>query len=306
MTSFRGALLAAATCIALAGCHFPGMGGGEKGPTGQVVATVDGREITVRELNAELGSAAFPDPKSRKAAEQVALRNIIGRIVVANAAREEGLDKTPDFALQKQRAIDMVLAQALQQKLIAGVPAPTKDEAQQYVGTHPDIFLERKVFVVDQIRMPRVPVDVLKSLEPLKTLEDIEVVLKKDNIPYQRGNASLDAVGADPRLVEFILKLPANEVFVVPSNDGLLVNHVTATKVVPFTGDPAVQFATKWLTRQRTQEAVNRTFNELLTKAAPKIRFNKDYAPPKPAASSGGGGAVAPATGAATPAVAKP
>jgi EpsD family peptidyl-prolyl cis-trans isomerase len=295
MKTFRGALVAAAACVALAGCHIPGLGGGHKAPTGQVVANVDGREVTLRELNAEMGGAAFPDPKTRKAAEQQALRNIVARIILANTARQQGLDKTPDFALQKQRAIDSVLAQELQQKLIQGVPEPTKDEAQTFVSSHPDTFLERKVFVVDQIRMPRVPVEVLKTLEPLKTMEEIEAVLTKDNIPHQRSDATLDAVGADPRLVDFIRKLPPNEVFVLPGNDGLLVNRVKETKVIPFTGDPATQYATKWLTRQRTQEAVSRSFNQYLTAAAGKVQFNKDYAPPKPVKTATPGGA-APAT----------
>jgi peptidyl-prolyl cis-trans isomerase C len=282
MTTFRGALVAAAAGVALAGCHFPGLGGGHKAPTGQVVATVDGREVTLRELNAEMGAAAYPDPKTRKAAEQVALRNIVARIVLADAARKQGLDKTPDFALQKQRVIDTLLAQSLQQKLVAAVPQPTKEEAQNFISSHPDTFLERKMFVVDQIRMPRVPLEVLKALEPLKTMEEIEAVLVKDNIPHQRVDATLDAVGADPRLVDFVLKLPANEVFVLPSNDGLMVNRIKETKVVPFTGDPATAYAIKWLARQRTQESVGRSFNQLLTASASKIQFNKDYAPPRP------------------------
>ena len=85
----------------------------------------------------------------------------------------KGLDKTPDFALQKQRAIDSVLAQELQQKLVAAVPEPSKEEAQSFIASHPDTFLERKVFLVDQIRMPKVPLEVLKSLEPLKTMDEI-------------------------------------------------------------------------------------------------------------------------------------
>jgi EpsD family peptidyl-prolyl cis-trans isomerase len=299
--------MAAAACVALAGCKFPGIGGEHKAPTGQVVAVVEGHEVTLRELNAEMGSAAYPDPKTRKAAEQVALRNIVARIVLADAARQQGLDKTPDFALQKDRAIDTVLAQQLEQKLVATVPQPTKEDAQNYIATHSDIFLERKIFVVDQIRMPRVPLEILKSLEPLKTLEEIEAVLTKDNIPHQRGEATLDAVGANPQLIEFILKLPPNEVFVLPGNEGLLVNRIKETKVVPFTGDPATQFATKWLARTRTQDAVSRAFNQYLKAAQPKIEFNKDYAPPKPPPPAAGAGApgASPAPGAAAPA-AKP
>jgi EpsD family peptidyl-prolyl cis-trans isomerase len=298
--------MAAAACVALAGCKFPGIGVGNKAPTGQVVANVDGHEVTLRELSAEMGNTAYPDPKTRKAAEQVALRNIVVRVVLADAARQQGLDKTPDFALQKDRAIDTVLAQQLEQKLIATVPAPTKEDAQNYIGSHPDIFLERKVFVVDQIRMPRVPMDVLKALEPLKTMEEIEAVLNKDNIPHQRGEATLDAVGAEPRLIDFILKLPPNEVFVLPSNDGLLVNRIKETKVVPFTGDPATQFATKWLTRTRSQETVSRSFNQYLKAAQPKIQFNKDYAPPKPAPAAGAPAAGAPAAAGAAQPAAKP
>jgi EpsD family peptidyl-prolyl cis-trans isomerase len=301
MKSLRGALVAAAGCVAVAGCHFPGLGGGHKAPTGQVVANVDGREVTLRELNAEMGTAAYPDPKTRKAAEQAALRNVVARIVLADAARQQGLDKTPDFALQKQRAIDSVLAQELQQKLITSVPQPSKEEAQAFVSSHPDVFLERKVFVLDQIRMPRVPLDVLKSLEPLKTMEDIEAVLVKDKIPHQRGDATLDAVGVDPRLVEFVLKLPPNEVFVLPGNDGLLVNRVKETRVVPFTGDVATQYATKWLTRQRTQEAVSKAFSQYLKAAEAKIQFNKDYVPPKvtTASTAATGGTTAASSGAA-------
>jgi len=132
-------MLAATAGIALAACHFPGLGGGAgKAPTGQVVATVGDREVTIRDLNAEMGAATFPDPKARKAAEQLALRNIIGRIVLADAAHEQGLDKTPDFAVQKRRAIDDVLAQSLQQKIIREVPQPSKDEVQTFMNAHPD------------------------------------------------------------------------------------------------------------------------------------------------------------------------
>ncbi len=261
------------------------------------MANVEGREVTLRELNAELGGAAFPDPKARKVAEQNALRNIVGRIVLSKAAEQQGLDKTPEFAVQKQRALDSVLAQALQQKLVASVPQATAEEARSYMNAHNDTFVERKIFIVDQVRMPRVDAEMLKVLEPLKTLEQIEEVLKAHSIPYQRTGASLDAVGADPRLVAFILKLPPNEVFVLPANEGLLVNRVKEIKVVPFTGDQALEFAKKWVTRERTQESVQRSFSQLLSQAAPKVKFNKDYAPPK--ASPAAPGAPAAGVGAA-------
>ena len=121
----RGLAVVAVSALALAGCRLPWVSAG-KAPTGQVVATVGGEEITVRELNAELAGVNLPDPKTRKLAEQAALRNIIARTILAKAAVDQGVDKTPDFALQKQRAMQGLLVQTLQNKVVASVP-PAND-----------------------------------------------------------------------------------------------------------------------------------------------------------------------------------
>ena len=284
MNYLKAGLLVSTVCLALAGCRLPEIGGAKQ-PTGQVVATVGDREITLRELRAETAGAATPaDPKARKAQDQAAIKNIIARVVLSKVARDQGVDKTPDFVLQKDRVIDGLLVQSLQKKIVSAVPVASSEEAQSFVASHPNIFIERKVFLVDQIRMPR-PSDpsVLKALEPLKTLEQIEAELKKDHIPYQRAAGSLDAVGPDPRLIDAILKLPPGEIFVVPGPEGMLVNQIKETKVVPFTGEAATNYAQRLIAQQRAQETLNRTFSGYLQAAAPTIRFNKDFAPATPA-----------------------
>jgi EpsD family peptidyl-prolyl cis-trans isomerase len=284
MNSFRAGLLAAAGCVALAGCHLPDwLGGAVKAPTGQVVATVGAREITLRELRLELGNQTFADDKARKRAEQLALRNIIGRVILADAAKTRGLDRTPDYLLQKRRVIDSVLAESLQQKLTSEVPQASSDEIQSFITSHPDVFLERKIFIVDQIRTGRISDPaIIKALEPLKTLDEVEDVLKNGHMAFQRVVVSLDAVGIDPGLVEKIARLPPHEVFAVPGSDGVLINEVRETKVEPFVGDAAFKYAQSLTMRERTQEAVKRTYGEIMAKARPTVRFNKDYAPQPP------------------------
>ena len=282
------ALAAVLAASALSACKIPFVGGGSaKAPTGQVAATVGDQEITVRDLRAEMTGAQISDPKVMKQAEQSTLRNIIGRTVLAKAAADQGIDKTPDFAIAKKRLIDGLLVQSLQNKIAGQAPPVTRDEADRFVAGHPDIFAQRKIFVIDYIRMPR-PTDpsIIKALQPLKTLEQVDAYLTEQKIPHQRANGNLDAVGADPRMVDAITKLPAGEVFVIPSGATLLVNQVKDTKTVPFNGPQASEYAQKLLTKQRVQEAVNREFNAIITKAAPTVKFNKDYAlpaPPKPA-----------------------
>ena len=275
---WTAALLAS---VVLGGCHLGG-GGSGKTPTGQVVATVGDREITLRELNAETPPVSNPDPRARKAAQLTALENIVARTVLAKAAVDQGVDKTPEFTLEKQRALDTLLAQSLESKIAGQVPKVTRDDADRFIAAHPDIFSQRKVWAIDQLRMAR-PSDptLIKRLEPLKTLPDIEALLNQEKIPFQHSTGSLDAAGADPRMIDAIAKLPAGEVFVIPSNNSLLVNQINDTKVVPFTGPLAVDYATQVVTRQRTSDAVQRQVSAIIGKAKASVHFNKDFEPPK-------------------------
>ncbi len=273
--------LAALLLVSLTACKIPGLGGDNKAPTGQVVAKVGDQEITVRQLREELPPDEAGDAAAHKTAEQVTLRNMVGRTVLAQAARDQGLDKTPDFALQKQRVIDALLVQALQQNIVSKMPAITREDAEGFVRSNPDMFAERKIFTVDQVQMRRFnDPALLKALEPLKTLDQIEALLNARKIPFGRTQGKIDASTLDPRLLNDIMKLPPNEVFVIPSSDRVVVNQIVDTRIEPFMGQAAVDFATKALLRQRTGEAVQREFSQILKKSAPTVRFNRDYAPP--------------------------
>jgi peptidyl-prolyl cis-trans isomerase C len=283
MKSSRATALIALTCLALGACRFPGIPGlshAGKAPTGQVVATIGGREITVLELQAELAGVNTPDAKSRKAAEQVALERIIARTALADVARKQQLDKTPDFALQQKRMTDNLLAQTLEAKLAKAVPPPTTEEAQRFVTDHPDIFAQRKIFVVDTIRMvqPKDP-NVVKGLEPLKTLPEVENYLTAQHIEHARTSGNVDAVGADPKAIDKLVKMPAGEVFMYTANGLLLVNEIRETHVVPFEGDPATKYALAYLTKQRTQEAVIREARAFVAEAVKTVRYNDAYRP---------------------------
>lgn len=299
--NFANALIPLA-CLALVGCDFGDKAKTAKAPTGQVVATVDGDEITVRELRAELAGMTFPDAASRKQAEQGALQNIIARKLMAKAAIKAELDKTPDYAVEKQRANDILLAQAMQKKVIDGLPPPTVEEAASFVALHPDIYADRKILLVDQIRMaPMSDPAKLKALEPMKTLEEIEAYLTAQKIPYQRGAARIDVMTLNPQVTEQILKLPPGEVFVVPTPQMVFINKIRDVQVVPVTGEAATKHAQELLKRQRTEEALQRQLAEVTRAAAGKVQFAKEYEPPKPAPAP-----KAPAPAPAAPAAADP
>jgi EpsD family peptidyl-prolyl cis-trans isomerase len=279
--------LAAVACVSLGACNAD-KATKAKGPAGQVVATIDGEEITMRQLTAELGGASFADAKTRKAAEGRALQAIITRRLLVKAAEERGLDKSPDFALQKERAQDTVLVMELQKSIAKSTPPASREEAERYVIDHPDIFAQRKIFVVDQIRAPQ-PLSpaVLEALKPLNTLEEVEALFGQQQVRFERSISKIDAAVTEPKLIESIVALKPGMVFAIPVGQVMAINRVKETKIQPYTGEDAINYAQQRLTRDHAQEAVVREYNAIVAKAKDKVKYNKDFQPGGKVAQSG-------------------
>jgi len=274
----HGAALLA--CIAMSGCGM--IGGGSKAPEGQVVATVNGEEITITELNRELGGASPADPQQRKQMEQAALQSIVTRKLLAQTAKEQKLDKTPIFAQQKLQAEEGLLVGALQRKIASTVVNPTRADAEKFVSDHPNMFAQRRVMVVDQIVFGKFDPKLMEEFKPLTTLEQIEAVLTRENIDYQRTTTVLDTLNAPEGLTDSLMKLPPGEVFIFPRGNAVFVNQIRDSRVMPFVGDRAITYAQAGLKQQRTQEALAKQVEAIRKGAEDKITYNEKYKPEKP------------------------
>ena len=277
---------AASASVALGGCDkIKHLIGGK--PSGQVVATVNGDEITTLELKSEMGAFASKDPKVMKAAEQQALQQIIMRRLVSEEAKKEKLDKTPDYSIQVKRGEEALLAQSFERKLVQGMAPPTQRDAENFVVDHPDQFANRRIISLDQIIAPATKVDP-KKLTDLKTLDDVKRSFDANSVPYQESNGELDTLTAPPQLVAAISKLPANEVFVLPQRGAFVFNRVAGQKSQPFRGDLATNYAMRVLAQQHQTDIVRKRLETLRKDAESKIVYSKGFAPPpKPAAAPG-------------------
>ncbi|MDZ4372509.1 MAG: hypothetical protein U1C74_13955, partial [Phenylobacterium sp.] len=289
----RTYLVAAAACCALllSGCDQVKKLAGGGTPSGQVVATVDGEEITSLQLRAELGNFGSRDPEVMKAAQQQALQRIILRKLMAKAARDEKIDKGTDYTLQVERGQETLLAQLYQRKLSSKTAPPTKQEAEAFVAANPARFANRKVMFVDQVIAAPNKIGP-ERLQPLKTLDQVKALLDAEGVQYQTNAVVLDSLSANPRLVEGIANLPPGEVFVIPQNGALLFNHVNTTRSLPFTGEMATNYAMNILRQQKGQETVSKQIEAMRKAAESKIVYNDAF---KPAPPKKPGAAAAPA-----------
>lgn len=282
-TVLLAAAMAATTLTA--GCdRIKSLVGGK--PKGQVVATVNGDEITVLDLKNEMQGFSARDPKVLKAAQQQALQQIIMRTLLTQKAKEEKLEKTPEFTAQVRRGEDVLLSQMYQQKLASGVATPKPQEANAYVAAHPEAFANRRLLVLEQLIAPANSKITPDQFKDLNTLDAVKGLYRAAGVPYQENLAVIDSLSADPQLISQIEKLPADEVFVIPQRGALVFNHIIMTRVAPFTGDMAATYATNLVRQRSAQQSVGKQLTALRKESEPKIVYNELYKPAeaKPAA----------------------
>lgn len=283
----RAVALVTAMSLLLVACgDKKGGGGGGGAPTGQVVARLDGTDITLLEVNAELAGAQIPPNMSRREAEIAALQQIINRRALIQVAKERKLDQSPQFKLQERRASEQLLAQALAADIASKVPQPTREDVDKFIAENPDLFAERKIWEVDQIRFMRPPEIEKLPLASVKTMDGVEQVLREAGIEFQRGPNRLDALGANPEFVRAIAKVLAEkpgELFMFPQpiqgGQIMLVNQVRNTIVQPFTGERARTAATELLRNLRVQEALRKEVEAQVKATRARVTYQEGFAP---------------------------
>ena len=277
---------AAVALLAAAGCSEA-----SKAPEGQVVATVDGTDVTIHELNAEIGM--IPNGGNgapRKLVEEVALARVIERKMLSNEARKLKLDSNPGFLLAKARTEEGLLIQALQADIQQKVGKTTREAAQKFVDENPMVFSDRKIFTLDQIQFLRPDnIDTL-PFKDAKTMAEVEAILVGANIDYRRAPQQVDSLTINPKLTSEILKIistPSPEPFMFADQPAgapapvIYISEVTTTKSQPFTGERAISYAQNVLQRQEIQKRLAASLEKWQAAYKPKIAYAKGYSAPK-------------------------
>ncbi|MFM6853195.1 MAG: SurA N-terminal domain-containing protein [Sphingopyxis sp.] len=281
-------------------------------PTGQVVATVNGEEITLSELNAELGGARAQNPAQQKLLQASALQNIINRMVLAQAAEEQGVGDSPADIIAQRRSDQLAQIGLMEQRIRSQVPAVSREEAEQFVSENPVMFADRKIFLVEQITVPSPPAALIERLRPLNTMAEVQGELGRYNLPGRTSFGVIDAVTMNPDAVKQIAALPGDAVFILPETNAIRINRIRETQTQPITGADATNVAMEMLRERRVEQQVAEAVNRLMRAAQSNIVYNADYRPPAtppraaapanaPAAAPANSPASAPASGDATP-----
>ena len=265
--------------LALVGAAFIALQACSSEPTGQVVAVVNGEEITQQELNAEIAELPAPPVGDKQAVRRQILQQIIDRRLMAQVAKEDGLDRDPTYIIRERRLKEELLVQMYGVKTADTVRVPDASSVKKYLADNPGKFSQRTAYSVDQISFdfPSDPT-VLKALEADKSLADVEETLKSFKIDYATGANSMDSGTMPTAVLDQILALPAGEPFIIPMQGKAIVSVITGRQPVPTTEQQASPMAAQTMRAESIGKVLRTRLDEAKAKA--NISYQDGLAPP--------------------------
>jgi EpsD family peptidyl-prolyl cis-trans isomerase len=252
----------------------------QKKASGQTVAVVNNEEITASDLNAELASENASPTGTSQQARALALQNLIDRRLLADQARQEGLDKSPDFINQQRRGTEDLLIKMLLQRQISTAQVPSPNEISQFEASHPNMFANRETWSLDQLVFPlQKDPALLNKIAAAKTLDEIAQVLTGGGVQFTKASRKLDTAVIPPKIYAQLSQLKPNEPFVVPGPDRQVASVITAREPAPLAGDQARSLALNAMKRDQVQKILQDRVKSL--KGSAKIQYQPGFAPPK-------------------------
>ena len=223
---------------------------------GQALVSVNGKEITVLQLNEELQRANVQAERQEGASKQL-LEALIDRQLLQNEAAREKLDRDPKVMQAIERARALIVAQAYMQKKIGGIEKPTAAEVSEYYSKHPEFFAQRKQFDMQQLI-----IDTRELSEPLKlaadkarTLDDVAAWLDANKVAYVRGEASRTTSDLAPEMSSRLKGMVPGRLFVVREGPRSMFVSISGIKDNPASLALAAPQIEKFLMTRRGKDA---------------------------------------------------
>lgn len=258
-------LLVAALGVVLvvAGCG----GEGETKAT-QVVAQVNGDEISVHQVNHVLQRTPGVTIERAAEARKAILERLIEQQVLVQAASDAKLDRNPEVLQRLEAARREILARAWLERVAAGVPRPDAKAVSEYFRSQPQLFQERKVYKFDEIVLSRRPAnwsEIEKSLLDVKSVEEAAAALLGHGIDAPvAGNSTRAAEQIPLAILPRLEGVKEGDVIIYPQAAGVVIAEVRSIRVEPVDEKRATPVIEQFL--------VNRTRNELVKAEVKRLR----------------------------------
>lgn len=245
---------------------------------GQALVSVNGKEVTMLQLNEEIKRANVR-PEQYEAASKQLLESLIVRQLILDEAVRNKLDRTPDVMQARDRANAQVIAQAYMQGIASKIAKPTQPEIDEYFQKHPEFFSQRKQFDLITVRVATKDIssELKKTIDAAKSVDQVVAWLEKNKVAYLRSLASRSSTDLPPQMAKMLQEKSKDTIFIVNEQENSLLISVNAIKDSPITLAAAAPQIERFLLNQKYKEATDAEVTRLRTAA--KIEYLNAKAP---------------------------
>ncbi len=264
-------IIAVSLALVICGCN--------KKAEGQTVAIVNGEEITAAELNAELAGTKIPEGMDKDQARNRVLQQMIDRRLVAQQAKKDGIDKSPDFLNRQRRMNEDLLINMFAARQIDTTRLPSDPEIARFQASRPEMFAKREQWNLDQIRftMPTDPA-VKAKLAAAHSLDEVAKALTDAGVTFDRQKNRLDTAVVPHDLYGRIETASPSEPFIVPVGNLAIASVITSREPAAISGDQARPIAVAAMRRTDAAKAMQDRLTALRQSA--KIDYKPGFAAP--------------------------
>lgn len=267
--------IAASALMAIAACGGGGDGttadtdAADQQPeqTGQVIARVNGTEITMHQLNGELARMKSVNDDNRQRVSEVLVKSLVVRSIFEQRAKEMNMDRNPRVMLDVQRAESAALARAYISARASGAPQPTRQEADAFIAENPEYFGSRTYYIFDSITAPTVYMtdERRDAWEEYTDLTEIEIELRRQNVIHERKPYTVYSEGLPKEILADMENIRiAGDVFYIINGANTHITLFSDSRPASLTGEAAVRVATNYLRKLKSEEFLKKIEKEAI------------------------------------------
>lgn len=247
----------------------------------ETVATVGGDTIGEAELNLAVSGLGGLSKAQATEAKARLLQALIDQRLVAQAAKDAGLDKAPAVAVAMAQASRQVLAEAYAERSFKDAAKPTETEIADYYGQHPELFSQRRIYRIQELELKldpsRLP-EVEAKLKTSHSMGDFVNWVKEQGIEGKTAVAVKPAEQIPASLLDRFSQMKDGQVTILPGRPGhVLVQQLQESQLQPASLEQAKNAIGLALLAEKRKGLMEADLKKL--REAAKIEYASGYAP---------------------------
>jgi EpsD family peptidyl-prolyl cis-trans isomerase len=250
-------------------------------PQTQVAARVNDEEITIHQVNGVLAKMPNVRPEAAERLKRDILQRLIDQQLAKQQALQRKLDRSPAVQQALESARSEILARAYYEQIATAQPRPGPEEMKKYYAEHPELFAQRRVFVLEELALSasdEVIAELRQRVAGARSLKEVADWLGSRGVKFIPNRGVRAAEQVPMEWLSRLHKAKEGETLVLESGVSRSVVRVVAAKSQPVDEATAAPRIEQFLANRRSGEAIEQEIKQL--KAGAKIEYAGEFSAP--------------------------